>query len=64
MTITSDADGAATLRAVETPGRFRVDELTEQSATESRGGKLIRRIVFTPSQPAARMTLTFALRIG
>jgi len=61
VTVRSESDGTAELRAPATAGRFRVEELTDQSA-ECRGGELIRRIVFAPDRLAETMTLRFAVR--
>ncbi|KPK86167.1 MAG: hypothetical protein AMJ81_01935 [Phycisphaerae bacterium SM23_33] len=61
VTIRSEADGAARLAAVQTAGRFTIEELREESA-ESRSGELIRRIVFVPSRLAPEMALSFAVR--
>ena len=60
--ITSDADGTAELRAEGIDGVFGVTELTEESARESRGGGVLRRISFTPAALTERMTLRFVVR--
>ncbi len=63
VTIRSEADGAAELRAVDTDGTFAAVELAEESAAEGRAGELLRRITFTPAALAEQMTLRFALRL-
>ena len=63
VTIRSEADGSAELRAVDADGTFAVAELAEESAAEARAGELLRRITFTPAALAEQMTLRFALRL-
>jgi len=62
VTIRPEGAPAATLAAVDTPGRFEMAELVEESQAESRTGVLLRRIRFTPTELSGRMTLRFVLR--
>ncbi|MCD6365720.1 MAG: heparinase II/III family protein [Planctomycetes bacterium] len=65
LSVTISPEGAepATLSA-DTPGRFEVAELVEESKAESRRGELIRRITFTPSKLRKKMTLKFVVRFA
>ena len=63
VTICSEADGSAELRAVQTEGTFDVAELKAESQAEARSGELVRRISFVPARLAREMTLRFALRL-
>lgn len=46
-----------------TAGKFRVDELTEESV-ESAAGELLRRIAFTPEAMNTHTTLSFSLDLS
>ncbi len=62
VTIRSETAGEATLAAApDTPGRFRVDELVEESAAESPRKELLRRIAFVPDALSREMTLRFTV---
>ncbi|HOF17903.1 MAG TPA: heparinase II/III family protein [Phycisphaerae bacterium] len=61
--IDGGADGSAVLRAVEAPGAWRIEELTEESLAESLDGTTIRRLVFTPAARERNMTLRFVLEL-
>ncbi len=63
VTIRSEADGAVRLGCERTTGKFRVEELTEESA-ESAAGEQLRRITFTPEALNAHMTLSFCLDLS
>ncbi len=60
VTIRSEADGAVRLGWERAAGKFRVEELTEESA-ESAAGELLRRITFAPKALNSHMTLSFCL---
>ncbi len=60
VAIRSGSDGAVRLGCERPAGKFRVDELTEESA-ESAAGELLRRITFTPEALNSHMTLSFSL---
>jgi len=63
VTIRPQGASSAVLSA-DGQGRFAVEELTEASRREARGGEILRRITFTPPAAAREQTLRFVLRFG